>query len=123
MILKKSNTNKLHNFVFILGFSNSSKLWLPLNSDYWLKNMADESKTKSNLKTFRQLSRLRKNPTFVKGDLHLYTMSEWVFGFSRYIFKSFEVKTNYILHYLYTIHVNFLDLFLRMYLLPILIKF
>ncbi|VVC30062.1 Glycoside hydrolase superfamily,Glycosyl hydrolase, family 13, catalytic domain [Cinara cedri] len=65
------------------GFSNSSHLWLPLNSDYWLKNMEEESKYKSNLKTYRQLSKLRRSPVFVKGDMHLYTLSKWVFGFSR----------------------------------------
>jgi len=69
------------------GFSNSSKLWLPINPDYWKKNMAEESKCKSNLKIYRQLAQLRKSPTFVKGDLHLYTLSKWVFGFSRYVFK------------------------------------
>lgn len=67
------------------GFSNSSNLWLPLNSDYWQKNMVEESKCKSNLRTYRQLSRLRRTPTFMKGDLHLYTLSQWVFGFSRYV--------------------------------------
>lgn len=68
------------------GFSNSSTLWLPLNADYWKKNMADESRHKSNLKSYRQLSQLRRSPTFVRGDLHLYTLSKWVFGFSRYVF-------------------------------------
>lgn len=72
-----------------VGFSNSSKLWLPLNSDYWKKNMEEESKSKSNLKTYRQLSRLRRSLTFVKGDLHLYTLSKWVFGFSRYVLQLF----------------------------------
>ncbi|XP_022164993.1 maltase 2-like [Myzus persicae] len=65
------------------GFSNSSKLWLPINPDYWKKNMATESKCKSNLKIYKQLTQLRRSPTFVKGDLHLYTLSKWVFGFSR----------------------------------------
>jgi len=65
------------------GFSNSSNLWLPLNSDYWQKNIAEESKYKSNLRSYRQLARLRRSLTFVKGDLHLYTLSKWVFGFSR----------------------------------------
>jgi len=68
------------------GFSNSSSLWLPLNADYWKKNMADESRHKSNLKSYRQLAQLRRSLTFVKGDLHLYTLSKWVFGFSRYVF-------------------------------------
>lgn len=45
--------------------------------------MADESKYKSNLRTYRQLTLLRRNPTFVKGNLYLYTLSKWVFGFSR----------------------------------------
>ncbi|XP_025200270.1 maltase A1-like [Melanaphis sacchari] len=68
---------------FNAGFSNSSKLWLPLNSDYWQRNIAEESKYKSNLRSYRQLARLRRSLTFVKGDLHLYTLSKWVFGFSR----------------------------------------
>lgn len=68
-----------------IGFSNSSSLWLPLNSDYWRKNMEDELKFKSNLRTYRQLAQLRESPTFIKGDLHLYTLSQWVFGFSRYV--------------------------------------
>jgi alpha-glucosidase len=65
------------------GFSNSSSLWLPLNSDYWKKNMAEESRVKSNLRSYKQLARLRRSLTFMKGDLHLYTLSKWVFGFSR----------------------------------------
>lgn len=46
--------------------------------------MDEETKSKSNLRTYKQVANLRKSPTFVKGDLHLYTLSEWVFGFSRY---------------------------------------
>jgi len=80
-----SKTDKLIILLSLLfaGFSNSSNLWLPLNSDYWKKNIAEESKYKSNLRSYRQLSRLRRSLTFVKGDLHLYTLSKWVFGFSR----------------------------------------
>lgn len=71
-------------FCFPPGFSNATKTWLPVNPQYWRDNMEELSKSKSQLRTYRQLSRLRKIPTIIKGDLHLYKLSQWVLGFSRY---------------------------------------
>lgn len=65
------------------GFTNASKPWLPINPEYWHENRVELSKGKTHLKTYRQLSRLRQIPTIVKGDLHIYLLSKWVFGFSR----------------------------------------
>ncbi|XP_050420932.1 maltase 2-like [Adelges cooleyi] len=65
------------------GFSNGSKVWLPINPRYWRDNMMAQTKFKSHLKTYKQLARLRQSPTFVRGDLHVYAFSKWVFGFSR----------------------------------------
>ncbi|VVC30063.1 Glycoside hydrolase superfamily,Glycosyl hydrolase, family 13, catalytic domain [Cinara cedri] len=79
------------------GFTNGSKTWLPVNPDYWQENLAALSKTKSHLKTYRQLTRLRKMPSFIKGNLHTYVLSKWVFGFSRsfYDHPTFFVIINF----------------------------
>lgn len=65
------------------GFTNGTKTWLPVNPEYWHENLVQLSKFKSHLRTYRQLSRLRQIPTILKGDLHVYVLSQWVFGFSR----------------------------------------
>jgi len=79
------------------GFSNTSNTWLPINPDYWQQNLVSLSKTKSHLRTYRQLGSLRQNPTIIKGDLHIYTLSKWVFGFSRsfYDHPTFFVVINF----------------------------
>lgn len=69
------------------GFTNSSKPWLPVNPEYWHENRVSLAKDKTHLRTYKQLGRLRENPTIVKGDLHIYALSKWVFGFSRYVIK------------------------------------
>lgn len=66
------------------GFTNGSNSWLPINPEYWHDNLVELSKNKTHLRTYRQLSNLRKIPTIVKGDLHSYILSKWVYGFSRY---------------------------------------
>ncbi|XP_050543464.1 maltase 2-like isoform X6 [Daktulosphaira vitifoliae] len=65
------------------GFSYGEKTWLPVSPDYWKDNVQSEEKYKSHLKTYKQLTDLRKKPTFTHGNLHVYTISDWVFGFSR----------------------------------------
>lgn len=68
----------------LIGFTNGSNPWLPVNPEYWHENLLELSKEKTHLRTYRQLSSLRKFPTFAKGDLHVYNITKWVFGFSRY---------------------------------------
>ncbi|XP_025411887.1 maltase A1-like [Sipha flava] len=79
------------------GFTNATETWLPVNPEYWHENMVELSKHKSHLRTYRQLSRLRQSPTIVKGDLHIYVLSKWVFGFSRsfYDHTTFFVVVNF----------------------------
>lgn len=70
--------------VSVTGFTNGTNgTWLPVNPDYWHENLVMLSKFKSHLRTYRQLARLRQIPTIIKGDLHVYVLSKWVFGFSR----------------------------------------
>lgn len=75
----------IKNDVIFLGFTSGNSTWLPISPNYWRDNMVDLSRTKSNLRTYRQLAKLRQIDTIIKGDLHLYLISQWVFGFSRYL--------------------------------------
>ncbi|XP_050443588.1 maltase A3-like [Adelges cooleyi] len=65
------------------GFSDASNVWLPIHPNFWADNMKQQSKRKSHLRTYKQLARLRQNPTLIYGDLDMFTLSKWTFGFTR----------------------------------------
>ncbi|KAF0767588.1 maltase 2-like [Aphis craccivora] len=79
------------------GFTNGTQTWLPINPEYWRENLVQLSKFKSHLRTYRQLSRLRRIPSILKGDLHIFVLSQWVLGFSRsfYDHPTFFVVINF----------------------------
>jgi len=67
------------------GFSNSSKPYLPVNTNYWRINVKTESATdKSHLGVYKKLVSLHKD-LVSKGlsDFKTYVISSWVFGFTR----------------------------------------
>ncbi|KAE9542896.1 hypothetical protein AGLY_002807 [Aphis glycines] len=79
------------------GFTNGTQTWLPINPEYWRENLVQLSKFKSHLRTYRQLARLRQIPSILKGDLHVFVLSQWVLGFSRsfYDHPTFFVVINF----------------------------
>lgn len=50
------------------GFSTNKNTYLPVHPNYDSKNVEIQSETRSNLKTYRLLAILRKEPVFIDGD-------------------------------------------------------
>ncbi|KAG5675793.1 hypothetical protein PVAND_005667 [Polypedilum vanderplanki] len=77
------------------GFS-SGKPWLPVNPSYIENNLDAQIKTnRSHYKLFKELLVLRKNETFIKGDLNIQALNTNVLGYSRsYNGNSFIIAIN-----------------------------
>uniref|UniRef100_A0A8D9FIB2 alpha-glucosidase n=1 Tax=Cacopsylla melanoneura TaxID=428564 RepID=A0A8D9FIB2_9HEMI len=66
------------------GFTTNLYSWLPVNPNYWFKNLAVERKDKrSHLNVYKALAKLRQTATIQRGDLDVYDLSEWVLCFVR----------------------------------------
>lgn len=54
------------------GFSTNEITYLPIHPDYTDRNVEiQQSKERSNLKTYKELAILRKEPVFINGDYEL----------------------------------------------------
>lgn len=72
-----------------LGFSVSTKTWLPVADNYTANNVKlQQSKHTSHLKVFKKLLLLRKNPTFADGELNLKALDDDLLVYTR------ELKSN-----------------------------
>lgn len=66
------------------GFSNKTKTWLPVNTNYVTVNVENQScAPRSHLKIFKEIAKLRQLKLFQTGDVKLYELSKYVFAFSR----------------------------------------
>jgi len=66
------------------GFSNKTKTWKPINPNYVTLNVKSQmAARRSHLKIFKEIANLRKLEIFCTGNVELYEISEYVFGFSR----------------------------------------
>lgn len=66
------------------GFTKGRYAWLPVNPNYYYKNLAEEKRDKrSHYQVYKALALLKKSATIQRGDLHVYTLSEWVLAFVR----------------------------------------
>lgn len=66
------------------GFSTNASTWLPLATDYLTVNVkAQEAAAFSHLKLFKQLTQIRKTPTFETGTFASYAIGTNVLAYSR----------------------------------------
>ncbi|KAI5713988.1 hypothetical protein M8J76_009109 [Diaphorina citri] len=66
------------------GFTTNLYSWLPVNPNYWYKNLATERKDKrSHYHVYKALAKLRRTATIQRGKLDVYDLSEWVLCFVR----------------------------------------
>ncbi|NP_001153339.1 alpha-glucosidase-like [Nasonia vitripennis] len=66
------------------GFSNSTKTWLPVHSNYKTVNLAAQKvATKSHYKIFQALTKLKKTPTLQKGTVEVLLATEKVLAIVR----------------------------------------
>jgi glycosidase len=66
------------------GFSTNKTPWLPVNKNYVRLNLEAQNATdKSHYKVYQQLTELRKNPTFQRGETKVAALSEGVLAFTR----------------------------------------
>lgn len=77
------------------GFS-TVKPWIPLHPNYAQNNLEDQmSANKSHYKLFKELMTLRKNETFIEGDIEFQVVSDNVLAYSRsYKGVSFIIAIN-----------------------------
>ena len=69
---------------FHLGFSTSSKTWLPVNPNYVTLNLqAELDAPTSHYKVYQKAVATRAFPSLQTGSLQTYPLSEQVFAFSR----------------------------------------
>ncbi|XP_071454161.1 maltase 2-like [Hetaerina americana] len=69
----------------LAGFTKGDKTWFPVNSDYHLINVMDQTTTpKSHYNIYRQLVQLRKLPGVQKGNLEVVSIGTRVLAFKRY---------------------------------------
>lgn len=67
------------------GFSKNKIPWIPVNPNYVILNVEYENNaTRSHLKIFKELVKLRQLEVFRSGDVQFYEISKYVFAFSRY---------------------------------------
>ncbi|GAB0089227.1 hypothetical protein DMENIID0001_037400 [Sergentomyia squamirostris] len=68
------------------GFTNGTKTWLPVHPGYVTNNVWQQEKQQgTHLKLYKQLTELRKQPTFIHGDFLLRILGDKVFGYMRYL--------------------------------------
>jgi len=66
------------------GFSNKTKTWMPINTNYVTLNVKSEmAARRSHLKIFKEIVNLRELEIFRTGNLEFYEISKYVFAFSR----------------------------------------
>ncbi|XP_065203778.1 maltase A3-like [Planococcus citri] len=66
------------------GFSNNHKTYLPVCPNYWRLNVEKQKREEnSRYNMFKKMSHLRKRETLRHGDVKLFTVSAWVFAFTR----------------------------------------
>nr|WEY18728.1 maltase A3-like protein [Bactericera cockerelli] len=66
------------------GFTTNLYSWLPVNPNYWYKNLAVQRRDKrSHFNVYKALARLRKTETIQRGELDVYDVTEWVLCFVR----------------------------------------
>lgn len=66
------------------GFTKSSKTWLPINVNYYCKNVRVQHRhPRSHLNVFTRLVHLRKDPAFVNGTYEGTVLNEDVLVYKR----------------------------------------
>ncbi|XP_069978318.1 maltase A3-like [Penaeus vannamei] len=76
------------------GFSTANATWLPVNANLTSSNVATQDEAKvSHLNIYRQLSELRREVTFVRGDLAFPQVTEEVIA----ILRSYRRAPSYLL--------------------------
>lgn len=66
------------------GFSTNATTWLPIHKNYPQVNVASaKAANRSHYHHFKELTALRKEPTFVLGDLRSKTLNSDVFALIR----------------------------------------
>ncbi|KAI5693939.1 hypothetical protein M8J75_008198 [Diaphorina citri] len=66
------------------GFTSGLYAWLPVNPNYYRNNLAlQKQNNRSHYYVYKSLAMLKKSATIQRGDLEVFTLSEWVLGFVR----------------------------------------
>lgn len=66
------------------GFTTNLYSWLPVNPNYWRKNLAVERKNpRSHFHVYKALAKLRRTATIQRGALDVYALTDWVLCFVR----------------------------------------
>lgn len=69
---------------FCVGFSASSNTWLPVNENYKTINVERlKSLNRSHYHHFKELTKLRNEPTIIMGDVNSKSISRELFAFVR----------------------------------------
>jgi alpha-glucosidase len=84
------------------GFTNSSTPWLKINPNYVAKNVEKQlqSPSKTNLHVYKQLTKLRQQPTFALGTFYQMTIGSNIYAFVRELtgHPTFAVVLNLVEH-------------------------
>jgi alpha-glucosidase len=80
------------------GFTDGEKPWLPVNHNYMNKCVEKQlGHKRSHLEIFKELVKLRKEPSFLWGKLQLLVVNDQIFSFTRsaFGFATFLVVMNF----------------------------
>lgn len=67
------------------GFTNGNKTWLPVNADYYYKNVQIQQQyQRTHLSIYKKLVQLRKDSVFVNGTFESTVFENDVFAYQRY---------------------------------------